>query len=171
MSIKCLIFSQEFRLSDDPAVPGTHGPVVIPHVLRVAVPELHVPHDLQLDTKHLVSIHNAWLWYWPGDLHWLLEQDPGHWLVQGRGGQRALICPVALTGREEACGVQGLLNTGAYWSLVTIPSSDWLLTFRASVSPFLGMSWRTSHSFPNSGCSFPTFKSQFRRIIWEDRET
>ena len=51
MSIKCLIFSQEFRLSDDPAVPGTHGPVVVPHVLRVAVPELHVPHNLQLDAK------------------------------------------------------------------------------------------------------------------------
>ena len=48
---KTLIFSQEFWLSDYPAVPGTHGPVVVPHVLRVAVPELHVSHDLQLDTK------------------------------------------------------------------------------------------------------------------------
>lgn len=48
----------------------------------------------------------------PGDLDWLLEQDPGHGLVQGRCGQGALVCPVALAGREEARWIQGLLNAG-----------------------------------------------------------
>ena len=51
-----ILFSQKFWLSDDPAVPGTHGPVVVSHVLRITVPELHVPHNLQLDTKQRTII-------------------------------------------------------------------------------------------------------------------
>ena len=75
----------------------------------------------------LASKHNTGLWYWPGDLHWLFEQDPGHGLVQGRRGQGALVCPVALAGWEEARRVQGLLNTGL--SLVTGHNAElWLVT-------------------------------------------
>ena len=45
--------------------------------------------------------------------------------------------------------------------------SDGLLTFRARVSPFLGMSWSTSHSFPNSGCSLPTFESSYYHDLFD----
>ena len=120
----------------------TDGPVVVPHVLRVAVPKLHVPHDLELDT---------------GDLDRLLEQDPGDGLVERRRGQGAQVGPVALAGGEEVGWVQGLLNRGLLLVTLLIAKLWLILTLRAKVSPFLGMSWRTSQSFPNSGCSLPTF--------------
>ena len=40
----------------------------------------------------------------------LFEQDPGDGLVEGRRGEAAQVGPVALAGRQEARGVDGLLQ-------------------------------------------------------------
>ena len=40
----------------------------------------------------------------------LFEQDPRDGLVEGRRGEAAQVGPVALTGRQEARGVDGLLQ-------------------------------------------------------------
>ena len=40
----------------------------------------------------------------------MFEQDPRDGLVEGRRGEAAQVGPVALTGRQEARGVDGLLQ-------------------------------------------------------------
>ena len=72
------------------------SPVVVSHVLRPVVSELHISHDLELHT---------------GDLYGLFEHDPGDRLTERRSGETAQVGPVTLACWQEPCRVDWFLQS------------------------------------------------------------